>query len=325
MTEPAPKPLQTLMSALLAARKQVAPRVHKAGKNEQQKYTYVGHEHVLVGGARDALLENGLVLLLESYELVGADSYKTQSGDKQCWRWRGRFALMHVSGDRMELVYEATTVPNDKAGFVASTALDRTAHMRVLELAGSDEENPEHDSHDQKERRARKPAGAEARPLASSASPQGSAPASSQHSSNGSSARQTSASARSTAATPSSTPSTDRELPTSVEGWLSAHRAVCDGLFKELGIEYGPADEYGLTTPTLPVPSFSAQAKAHAGAAYNVVPAGYLRSVMWVKPKFWEAPDAAKALWVSYLVARYELQKLEADAAERALSVPADL
>ena len=37
----------------------------------------------------------------------------------------------------------------DKAAFVASTALDRTAILRIMQLAGSDEENPEHDSNEQ--------------------------------------------------------------------------------------------------------------------------------------------------------------------------------
>jgi hypothetical protein len=153
---------------------------------------------------------------------------------------------------------------------------------------------------------------------AGAASTSRSAPASSQHSSAGSSARQT-GTQRSTAATPSSTPSTDRALPTDAEGWRAAHNAVCDHLFQELGIESGPADEYGLHVPSTPMPSFSDQAKQHPGKAYNNVPAGYLRQVLWVKPKFWSEADAAKCQHVSYLVCRAELQKLEADAAERAL------
>jgi hypothetical protein len=165
--------------------------------------------------------------------------------------------------------------------------------------------------------------GAPARPLSSSASSQRSAPASSQHSSAGSSARQT-GTQRSTAATPSSTPSIDRALPTDAEGWRAAHNAVCDHLFQELGIESGPADEYGLHVPSTPMPSFSDQAKQHPGKAYNNVPAGYLRQVLWVKPKFWSEADAAKCQHVSYLVCRAELQKLEADAAERALSAAPD-
>jgi hypothetical protein len=156
------------------------------------------------------------------------------------------------------------------------------------------------------------------RPLAGSASTQ-SAPASSQQSSNGSRARQT-GTQRSTGAAASSTPSSDRPLPTDAEGWRAAHNAVCDCLFQELGIESGAADEYGLHTPTLPMPHFSDQAKQHAGKAYNDVPAGYLRQVLWVKPKFWADADAPKAQHVSYLVARAELHKLEAEAAERALS-----
>lgn len=280
------RPTNALMTALLAARQRVPARVHKAGKNEQQRYTYVGHEHVLAGGARDALLENGLVLLLESYEMVGSDSYKTQSGDKQCWRWRGRFALLHTSGERLELTYEATTVPNDKAGFVASTALDRTAHMRVLELAGSDEENPEHDSYEQPARRERKgraegvgerPA-AERRPAASKAA----------------------------------------EPPRTAEWWREQHNKLCDRAFEKANIVSGAADDCGLYVPMLPMPRFSDKAQQHAGMAYDKVPPGYLRQVIWLAKDFSEQPAPVR-LHVSHLVARHEIRKLEAEAAERAL------
>jgi hypothetical protein len=40
-------------------------------------------------------------------------------------------------------------MPNDKASFVASTAADRTLLMRLMRLAGTSDENPEHDSHDE--------------------------------------------------------------------------------------------------------------------------------------------------------------------------------
>jgi hypothetical protein len=252
--------------------------VHKAGKNEAQRYTYVGHEHVLVGGARDALLENGLVLMLEGYELVGTDSYKTSSGDKQCWRWRGRFVLLHApSGEHRELTYEATTVPNDKAGFVASTALDRTAHMRVLELAGSDEENPEHDSNE---------------PPAATKTRKG----------------KTGAAKERAAADP----------PRTAKWWRDQHNALTDRAFKSANIVSGPADDHGLHPPTLPMPRFSAQAQQHAGQPYDKVPGGYLRQVIWKAPDFSEQPANVR-LWVSYLVARHELVKLEQAAAEQAL------
>jgi hypothetical protein len=264
-----PQPTGALMGALLAARKSVQARVHKAGKNEAQKYTYVGHEHVLTGGARDALLENGLVLLLESYEFLGANVTR---GESQVWRWRGIFLLLHTSGERLGLSYEATTVPNDKAGFVASTALDRTAHMRVLELAGSDEENPEHDSNE--------PPAAKARSSKAKAK--------------------------------------EADPPRPAAWWRDQHNALCDLAFKKAGISSGAADEYGLHAPTLPKPSFSDKAQQHAGMAYDKVPPGYLRQVIWKGDDFKNQPAAVK-LWVSYLVARHEIGKLEASAAERAL------
>jgi len=274
-----------LATALIAARKACSPTVHKAGKNDAQKYTYVGHEHVLVGGARNALLEHGLVLMLEGYELVGADSYKTGSGDKQCWRWRGRFVLLHApSGEQRELFYEATTVPNDKAGFVASTALDRTAHMRVLELAGSDEENPEHDSNEPKPERVRK--SKEGAPRERRAAPESAEP------------------------------------PRTAKWWRDQHNALIDRAFQKAGIQSGPADDHGLHKPTLPMPRFSAQAQQHAGMDYDKVPGGYLRQVIWKAPDFGEQPAPVR-LWVSYLVAKHEIAKLEQAAAEKALGAGA--
>jgi hypothetical protein len=270
------RPTNALMTALLAARKRVPARVHKAGRNESQKYADAGHEHVLVGGARDALLEHDLVLLLESYEMVGADSYKTAGGDKQCWRWRGRFLLLHTSGEQLSLSYEATTVPNDKASFVASTALDRTAHMRVLELAGSDEENPEHDSNE--------------------------APAAK--------ARSSKAKAK------------EADPPRPAAWWRDQHNSLCDLAFKKASIASGPADDFGLHIPTLPVPHFSNESKNYPGLPYNHanVKRGFLRDVIWKDKDFAKHPAAVK-LWVSFLVAKHEIGKLEAEAAEKALAL----
>lgn len=115
----------------------------------------------------------------------------------------------------------------------------------------------------------------------------------------------------------------DRELPTDADGWNAAHNAVCKQLFAEHDIAPGAADEYGLHTPTLPMPSFSDSAKQYAGKPYDKVPPGYLRSVFWAKPKFWADATAPKQQHVSYLVCRHELQKLEEAAAENALGRPA--
>lgn len=136
-----------LAKALVKARRACDATVFKAGKNSAQGYSFTGHLHVLTGGARRALLDHGLSLVQVGVSFAGVETYKTRSGEQVCWRWRGDFVLVHDSGETMALSYEATTGANDKAAFVASTALDRTAHMRVLELAGSDEENPEHDTH----------------------------------------------------------------------------------------------------------------------------------------------------------------------------------
>jgi len=141
--------MKQVITALLAARREIKAVVFKSGENSAQKYKYVGHEQVLTSGARDVLLKHGLVLVQKSVEYEGESLYTTRSGSNSAWRWQGTFMLAHESGEVLDnLKYSATTGPNDKAAFVASTALDRTAHMRILELAGTNED-PEHDEHEQ--------------------------------------------------------------------------------------------------------------------------------------------------------------------------------
>lgn len=141
--------MSELAKALKAAREACPTTVYKGGYNQAQRYQYVGHEQVLTSGARKVLLDNGLVLTQTRVEFLGQLEYETRNGKQLCWRWRGDFELQHVSGEVKGYSFEATTGPNDKAAFVASTALDRTAHMRLLEIAGTNDENPEHDSHDE--------------------------------------------------------------------------------------------------------------------------------------------------------------------------------
>lgn len=156
MTEAVPAPIATidgskLTRALVRARKSVQATVYKSGRNKDQSYSYVGHEAV-VTSARGALLEQDLTLEQRSVEYLGELVYTTRNGPRPVWRWVGSYALVHESGEERLYRFEATTQPNDKAAFVASTSLDRVAHMRVLQLAGTDEENPEHDSHDDRAR-----------------------------------------------------------------------------------------------------------------------------------------------------------------------------
>lgn len=133
-----------LAKALADARGMMAGTVFKGGTNAHQRYPYVGHEHVMTSGAREALSTHGLALVQTGVEYVG----EVPGGKVQALLWRGAFKLLHASGESLELVYLATTQANDKSAFVASTSLDRTAFMRVLALAGSAEWDPEHDVHD---------------------------------------------------------------------------------------------------------------------------------------------------------------------------------
>jgi hypothetical protein len=136
--------MSELAKALVAARKELKGTVFKSGINQHQRYAYVGHEAVITGGARDALNNHGLALVQVSVEHVG----EVPGGKTKCMLWRGAYELLHESGEKMSFSFVATTQENDKSAFVASTSLDRTAHLRVLALAGSSEEDPEHDSHD---------------------------------------------------------------------------------------------------------------------------------------------------------------------------------
>lgn len=136
--------LPKLTAALVSARMAVADTVYKAGRNTHQKYPYVGHEDV-VRHARKALLEAGLTLEETSVEYVGVLTSVTSRGEAPVWRWRGSFVLSHTSGEWRSYTYESTTQPGDKAAFVASTSLDRTALMRVMQLAGTVEEDVDHD------------------------------------------------------------------------------------------------------------------------------------------------------------------------------------
>lgn len=136
-----------LAKALASARAVMkSGTVYKGGTNQHQKYPYVGHEHVMTSGAREALQEHGLALVQTSVDYVG----EIPAGKNPALLWRGNFKLMHTSGESLDLVFSATTQPNDKAAFVASTGLDRTAFLRVLALAGSTEDDPDHDVHDKR-------------------------------------------------------------------------------------------------------------------------------------------------------------------------------
>jgi hypothetical protein len=137
------------------------------------------------------------------------------------------------------------------------------------------------------------------------------------------SSRTSSESPSSTTATGQPTTTTSPDQPHDIDYWLNGHngvyaRAVKAGAAEDVGV-----DEYGLQLPSLPKPTFSDAAKVHAGKAYDEVPAGFLREVIFAKPDFAkQAPNVR--LWVGYLVARHEIGKLakaiEDAAAEQALT-----
>jgi hypothetical protein len=141
-----------LTKALCQARSKLSGTVFKSGMNQHQRYAYVGHEQVVRSGAREALGECGLALVQTNVELV---SDAVPAGKVQAHLYRGEFLLLHESGESLPLTFLATVQPNDKSAFVASTSLDRVALLRLLCLAGSSDEDPESDWHDQQTQRDR--------------------------------------------------------------------------------------------------------------------------------------------------------------------------
>lgn len=138
-----------LYDALLAARLELTGKIYKKGSNSAQKYSYIGHEGV-IEVIRPVMLRHGLLLIEKSVTYVGVTG-----GEKAHGLWKGVFTLLHVpTGETLEAEYAATTVGNDKAAYVASTALDRTAALRLMQLAGSSDkesqqpfvEDPESDN-----------------------------------------------------------------------------------------------------------------------------------------------------------------------------------
>jgi hypothetical protein len=263
--------MSELVKALVKARMACKPTVHKSAKNSAQGYSYVGHEQVLVSGARESLLAHGLVLVEKAVTFAGCLEYKTKNGEQQCWRWRGVFELVHESGESREYEFEATTGANDKAAFVASTALDRTAHLRICCIAGSAEEDPEHDSHDRfaeaaaKSQRTKRTLDDVAR---------GVDPA------------QAAAAARS------------EEIAANYNKMAQFSN---DAMTGEL-------DSFGLMVPTGDPPRF--QSGKDEGKSYGEVPAGKIRALMG-SDAFREKASAHTQIWAAYIVATHELSKLK--------------
>lgn len=128
--------MKELYQALLAARRELTGGIYKGATNSAQKYNYLGHEKVLEV-TRPVLLAHGLLLVEISVKLSGATE-----GEKRYPTWEGTFALIHAeTGQTMDLIFSATTVGNDKAAYVASTALERTALLRILAIAGSSDKD----------------------------------------------------------------------------------------------------------------------------------------------------------------------------------------
>lgn len=162
-----------LAAALCAARAEMRGTVYKGGFNSQNKYPYVGHEDVITSGAREALTKHGLALVQTEVAPAGETrGFK----DATVLLWRGTYQLLHTSGESLTITIHGTTHPGDKSGYQASTMIDRTVYLRLLALAGSADEDTDHDEAD-KRRKAEMAAAEAAQKAAGGANGQRTAPA----------------------------------------------------------------------------------------------------------------------------------------------------
>jgi hypothetical protein len=146
--------MSELAKALCAARATMKGTVFKGGVNQHQKYPYVGHEDVMTSGARDALNAHGLAPLQTKATLVG----EVPHGKVPVLLWRATYRILHTSGEFFDTEIEGTTQAGDKCAYQANTMLDRTMYLRLLALAGSAEENTEHDAKPERAADTREPA-----------------------------------------------------------------------------------------------------------------------------------------------------------------------
>lgn len=129
-----------LAKALAQVRLAAPWYVTKGGFNAHQKYPFVGHPDVMAHPGRTLLAEHGLALMQVGLKY----NSEIPGGKNTVLLWDGVYKLKHVSGEEEIIECQATTMAGDKSAFVASTALDRTVWLRVLALAGSEDEDPDY-------------------------------------------------------------------------------------------------------------------------------------------------------------------------------------
>lgn len=132
-----------LRRALNAAQRAVERFVHKANAHDDHNYRYVGHEQVVEHCAA-AMLEQGLDLHITHTE--GPHVVEARKG--VIWVWTCTAVLTHVDGGTRTYQYSVTTHPGDKAAFIATTGADRTIRLRLMQLAGSNDNPEQHDRRD---------------------------------------------------------------------------------------------------------------------------------------------------------------------------------
>ena len=140
--------VEAFFTAINKAQSEMNSTVHKSEKNSFSNYSYVGHEQV-ISHCQKALIDNGLIVE-PSIKTDGPVplEYKSRNGNQLVWSWSFTISVSHIKGHTKDYIVPVTTQANDKSAFVASTSADRTLRLRLCGLAGSNEEDPEHNSHD---------------------------------------------------------------------------------------------------------------------------------------------------------------------------------
>ena len=136
---------KALLTALISAQSKVGRKVAKEGSGDGIPFKYAGHEHVIDHVAA-AMIEFGLVLTVG--HVGGPRTLDVRKGDnvRTLWSFDYVAVLHHVDGGSIEMGVSATTIPGDKAAYIASTAADRTARLRFMAIAGTNED-PEQGEH----------------------------------------------------------------------------------------------------------------------------------------------------------------------------------
>lgn len=110
---------------------------------QAHNYKYVGHADVLSATSR--LAAHNIVIGAPRETAMASREYGPADKSRCVWEWTFEIPVYEITTGHVEVFrIAATTMPGDKAAFVASTAADRTLRLRLFGLGGGEMEDPEH-------------------------------------------------------------------------------------------------------------------------------------------------------------------------------------